>query len=198
MFLQQDFHSPRSVSSDGSPRLSSNRSRASLDRELKNAPSYHHAIMLLLPHRSPLDPRPPPLLHPLHDAQKAEPPHGHRECLCDRERKQYRKDWRENRERNRRRSAPHRNIEGGMTMMQSETQSDSELEVNLNGGRDHGAASHFKSCTLYLEVKLAEMLSASKHSLTDPTRPDANRFSVCWQVPSFLSQKIGCLASCQG
>lgn len=78
-----------------------------------------------------------------------------------------------------------------MTMMQSETQSDSELEVNLNGGRDHGAASHFKSCTLYLEVKLAEMLSASKHSLTDPTRPDANRFSVCWQVPSFLSQKIG-------
>lgn len=75
-----------------------------------------------------------------------------------------------------------------MTMMQSETQSDSELEVNLNGGRDHGAASHFKSCTLYLEVKLAEMLSASKHSLTDPTRPDANRFSVCWQLLGELSR----------
>ncbi|MCO5609272.1 hypothetical protein L7F22_063496 [Adiantum nelumboides] len=162
--------------------------------ELRNAPCYHAAIMRLLPSsmRRALT---------LHHFTPATPPaHGHphthtdthnlhgRECLCDRDRRQYRKDWRS--DYSNKSCLPPASASAPAPAPASPM---SPQEINalsrLNSPPLLNTHHPFRSGTVYLEVKLAELLSQRKHGLKSTcTVPDAHCFRVCWQLLGELSR----------
>ncbi|KAI5077919.1 hypothetical protein GOP47_0007743 [Adiantum capillus-veneris] len=194
-----------SSSSYSSPRHSS-RVGKSLDMELRNAPCYHAAIMRLLPssmRRALTLHHPASPTTPAHGATSPLSTPGHRQCLCDRvrDRRQYRKDWRFD-HCNTSYSSPRLITPPAPapctflpTQETNYTLPPRICPPLLDTNRS------FRSGTVYLEVKLVELLSAGqcKHDLMERTSaplpvpvPDAHCFGVCWQVPYFeLIRKLG-------
>eukprot|EP00249_Psilotum_nudum_P013054 c24124_g1_i2 orf=506-1291(-) len=177
------YSSPRANSDGGgicSHRELSSRSGGGLVQDIKNAPSFHHAIRRLLPNE--FQRRKAIFRQVLHlpDVKEGSRSPPRRECLCDKERRYYRKDWRIGGDHLSSRSSVQ--IKAPLETKEAERLKKEPLSARaINDSKTWDL--HFKSCTLYLEVKLAEMMSSKKQAVgTVPDKANPRHFRACWQL----------------